>query len=106
LENIITIRIHLDETNENNGALRVLPSSHLNGICRSENINWNIEKEYICDVKKGSIMLMKPLLFHSSKRTITNDRRRVIHIEFSNMELPDGLEWSERCDLINKHFYI
>ncbi|AFM02582.1 Phytanoyl-CoA dioxygenase (PhyH) [Bernardetia litoralis DSM 6794] len=25
LENIVTIRIHLDETNENNGALRVIP---------------------------------------------------------------------------------
>jgi ectoine hydroxylase-related dioxygenase (phytanoyl-CoA dioxygenase family) len=28
LENIYTIRIHLDDTDENNGALKVVPKSH------------------------------------------------------------------------------
>jgi len=32
LENNFTIRIHLDDTNESNGALKVIPGSHLNGI--------------------------------------------------------------------------
>jgi hypothetical protein len=39
---------------------------------------------------------MKPLLFHASNKTTNNERRRVLHIEFSNQELPDGLEWSEK----------
>ena len=99
LENITTIRIHLDDTDENNGALRVVPKSHLKKIYRPETIDWNKEIETICRVKKGGIMLMKPLTLHSSKRTTNNKKRRVIHIEFSNRELPNELNWAERINL-------
>ena len=99
LENIITIRIHLDDTDENNGALRVVPKSHLKKIYRPETIDWNKEIETICRVKKGGIMLMKPLTLHSSKRITNNKKRRVIHIEFSNRELPNELKWAERINL-------
>lgn len=96
LENIFTIRIHLDDTNENNGALKVISHSHKKGIYRPETINWKIEKEAICNVYKGGIMIMKPLLLHSSSRTTNNKRRRVIHIEFSNIELPNMINWTEK----------
>lgn len=94
LENIFTIRIHLDKTTKDNGALKVLNASHIKGVCRVENIN--LEKETICEVEKGGIMIMKPLLFHASNKTTNNERRRVIHIEFSNQKLPNELEWSEK----------
>lgn len=96
LENIFTIRIHLDETNENNGALKVIPKSHAKGIYRPETIDWKAETETICNVEKGGIMIMKPLLLHGSNRTTNGRKRRVIHIEFSDMELPSELNWSER----------
>lgn len=63
LENIFTIRIHLDDTDEKNGALKVIPKSHTKGIYRPETINWDIEQEVICNVKKGSVMMMKPLFY-------------------------------------------
>ena len=96
LENIFTIRIHLDETTSENGALKVIEKSHSRGIYRPETIDWNHEKETLCNVKKGGIMIMKPLLLHSSGRTTNNKKRRVIHIEFSDTELPEELNWSER----------
>jgi ectoine hydroxylase-related dioxygenase (phytanoyl-CoA dioxygenase family) len=98
LENNFTIRIHLDDTDEKNGALKVVPKSHLKKIYRPETINWTIESETICNVKKGGIMIMRPLLLHSSSRTTNNKKRRVIHIEFSNQELPSELNWSERMN--------
>lgn len=98
LENIFTIRIHLDDTDENNGALKVVPQSHSKGIYRSETINWDIETEDICYVEKGGIMIMKPLLLHGSNRTTNGKKRRVIHIEFSDKELPEELNWSERMN--------
>lgn len=98
LQNVVTVRIHLDETDENNGALKVIPRSHLKGIYRPEKIDWSIEKEINCNVKKSGIMLMKPLLLHSSGRTTNNKQRRVIHLEFSNQELPTALNWAERLD--------
>jgi ectoine hydroxylase-related dioxygenase (phytanoyl-CoA dioxygenase family) len=105
LENIFTIRIHLDDTNEENGALKVIPKSHKKQIYRPETINWDIETEVSCNVPKGGIMLMKPLLLHSSGRTVTDSRRRVIHIEFSNIELPENLEWSERIRIPKNETY-
>ncbi|MDQ7962101.1 phytanoyl-CoA dioxygenase family protein [Flavobacterium lindanitolerans] len=95
LENIFTIRIHLDDTNENNGALKVIDGSHHKNIYRPENIDWKNEKQSCCNVDAGGIMLMKPLLLHSSSRTLNHKRRRVIHIEFSNIGLPKPLKWSE-----------
>jgi len=99
LENIITIRIHLDDTDEKNGALRVIPKSHLKKIYRPDKIDWATETESTCNVKAGGLMIMKPLILHSSGRTTNNRKRRVIHIEFSNKELPTGLSWAERMDL-------
>ncbi len=96
LENIFTIRIHIDKTTKDNGALKVLNTSHQKGICRIENIQIEDEIETICEVEKGGIMIMKPLLFHASNKTTNNERRRVIHIEFSNQILPNELEWSEK----------
>lgn len=99
LQNIVTVRIHLDDTDENNGALKVIPKSHAKGIYRTENTDWKTENEVSCNVSKGGIMLMKPLLLHSSGRTTNNRQRRVIHIEFSNQELPTELNWAERINL-------
>jgi len=95
LENIFTIRIHLDDTNEENGALKIVEGSHLKKIYRPETIDWNVEKETFCNVEKGGILLMKPLLLHGSNRTVNQKRRRVIHIEFSNINLPEGINWAE-----------
>jgi ectoine hydroxylase-related dioxygenase (phytanoyl-CoA dioxygenase family) len=98
LQNIFTIRIHLDDTDENNGALKVIPGSHKN-IYRPETIDWAIEKEVSCNVSKGGIMIMRPLLLHSSARTTNNKKRRVIHIEFSSTKLHEQLQWAEKMNI-------
>ncbi len=98
LQNIFTVRIHLDDTDENNGALKVIPKSHLKGVFRPEAINWTEETEAACSVGSGGAMIMKPLLLHSSSRTTNHKKRRVIHIEFSSMELPSQINWAERLN--------
>ncbi|WP_264552183.1 phytanoyl-CoA dioxygenase family protein [Flavobacterium sp. N2038] len=101
LEDNFTIRIHIDKTTKDNGALKVINNSHSKGILRIENLDFESEKKTICEVEKGGIMIMKPLLFHASNKTTNNERRRVIHIEFSKQQLPAGLEWSEGTILKN-----
>lgn len=98
LEQNFTIRIHIDKTTKENGALKVLNKSHKKGIFRTESIEVEKEIETFCEVEKGGIMIMKPLLFHASSKTTNNERRRVIHIEFSNQKLPNELEWSEKTN--------
>jgi len=96
LENIVTIRIHLDDCTRNNGALRVIPASHQNGI--DKKLDYTQEKSVICEVKKDGLLFMKPLLFHASKRTTNHLNRRVVHLEFATKALPLPLTYRERID--------
>lgn len=98
LQNTITLRIHLDDTDENNGALRVIPKTHLQGVLRyDQRIK---DSEVTCTMSKGDVMLMSPLLFHASNKTTNNKRRRVIHLELNNKNLQTPLEWLEKEVLI------
>jgi ectoine hydroxylase-related dioxygenase (phytanoyl-CoA dioxygenase family) len=95
LENIITIRIHLDHCTQQNGALRVIPQSHRTVEAIKTLPTSFFENEQLCEVAKGGVLIMKPLIWHSSKRTENQQKRRVIHLELSNLELPQPLIWAE-----------
>ena len=99
LECLLTIRIHLDDTTEGNGALRVIAGTHSKGIIPPSAIADHLTTETCCRVAAGGIMVMRPLLLHSSARTTNGLPRRVLHIEFANQELPAGLQWAERMSI-------
>ena len=103
LQDTITIRIHLDKTDKNNGALKVIPKSHLKGIVRTDSKDWNIENEFVCEVDKGGAMLMKPLTLHASNRTTNGKKRRVIHLEFNKKNLTEPLAWLEHYGIKKQH---
>ena len=95
LENMLAIRIHLDDSDETNGVLKVIPNSHKNGRLSAEEIK-NLRTKInakVCNSKRGEAFLMRPLLVHSSSSGTRPKNRRVIHIEFASQDLPDGLEW-------------
>jgi hypothetical protein len=95
LENMLAVRLHLDESHAANGSLRVLPGSHRLGRLRDADIvGWRSRiTERLCVVPRGGVLLMRPLLLHASSPALTPSPRRVIHIEYSATALPDGLEW-------------
>ncbi len=99
LKNMLTLRLHLDIADTETGALRILPGSHQNGRIPSRELIKIIEKSESnieeCIADPGDILLMSPLLFHSSRKAVTPSHRRVIHIEYSAMKLPSPLEWYE-----------
>jgi ectoine hydroxylase-related dioxygenase (phytanoyl-CoA dioxygenase family) len=95
LEKTLTLRIHLDDTDESNGALRVLPGSHLAGKlgpAQIENARQSIQP-VSCVASSGDILAMRPLSLHASATGSLPRQRRVIHLEFSAETLPNGLEW-------------
>jgi ectoine hydroxylase-related dioxygenase (phytanoyl-CoA dioxygenase family) len=94
---MLAIRLHLDESHEMNGPLRVVPGSHKAGCLSAEEIaSWKERPSVICTVPKGGALLMRPLLVHASSSSTRPEPRRVIHLEFAVDELPDGLEWHDR----------
>ena len=94
LEQMLTVRIHLDRTDESNGALKVIPGSHLQGRLTAPEIDrWKQSPAISCNCQAGGILLMRPLLLHASSIAISPNHRRVIHLEYASQPLPSGLEW-------------
>lgn len=95
LEGLLAVRLHLDDCDESNGPLRVLPGSHLRGRLGPRETERLRErtKAVTCVVARGGALLMRPLLLHSSPAPSAPRRRRVVHIEYAAAPLPCGLEW-------------
>lgn len=96
LENLIAVRLHLDDSGTDNGPLRVVPRSHLLGRLPSDvRAARRLEfGEVECHVPRGGALLIKPLLLHASSKTIGPRPRRVLHFLYGPKELPFGLEWA------------
>lgn len=95
LERMITLRFHLDDADESNGALKVIPGSHRGGRLSAPEIKFRrtANETRLCSVKKGDCLIMRPLILHSSSAGTNPANRRVVHLEFAAEELPDGLTW-------------
>ena len=99
LDSMVTIRIHLDDTPKENGALKVIPGSHLHGRVESDQISDYLIGEKICPCEAGDAILMKPLILHASDRSQEPGHRRVIHIEYADRSLLNpALRWHESAD--------
>ncbi len=100
LDQVLAIRIHLDESKTENGPLRVLPGTHKSGVLSDDAIHalsLNVT-EALCQVPLGGLLLMKPLLVHASSKVLHSKRRRVLHIEYcSEATFPGGLELPVVC---------
>lgn len=99
LENMLTLRVHLDDCDADNGPLRVLRGSHRHGRLNDEQIEcWQQTGEAVtCLVPRGGVLLMRPLLLHSSSPAKNPRHRRVIHLEYTTDLLPAGLRWFEQA---------
>ena len=102
LANMITVRLHLDDCGPESGPLQVLPGSHAHGVLSPAEIErWRAFVEPVsCNVARGGVVLMRPLLLHASSSAVRPGHRRVIHLEYAAARLPAGLEWYEPHETI------
>lgn len=96
LNSMVTVRIHLDSTPKENGCLKVIPNSHKLGILTPEQINSIVASEtpVFCEAPKYSALIMRPHILHASSKSEIPSNRRILHLEFSNWVLPNGITWS------------
>jgi ectoine hydroxylase-related dioxygenase (phytanoyl-CoA dioxygenase family) len=97
LGKMLAVRLHLDDCDETNGALRVLPGTHWHGRLTANRVTSLRQEtpEIVCRAQVGDALLMRPLLLHASGRSQGEGHRRVLHIEFAGFELPEGLRFHE-----------
>jgi ectoine hydroxylase-related dioxygenase (phytanoyl-CoA dioxygenase family) len=97
LEQMITLRLHLDDCTADNGVLKVLPFTHRRGKLGTSEISECAKSHQVvnCEVRRGGVLLMRPLLLHSSSPADKPQHRRVLHIEYAAEDLPNGLKWFE-----------
>lgn len=83
LRAMVTARLHLDPTPEDNGALRGRRGSH---------DREGDAEEVVFEAEAGDVLLMNPLLLHASAPARRPRRRRVLHFEFiPSDKIPDEL---------------
>ncbi len=98
LEEIVAVRVHLDDCDESNGALRVVSGSHRLGRLTSSAASEERDRRGECSVAvpRGGVMVMRPLLLHASSKASSDAPRRVLHFVFGPFDLPEGLRWPAR----------
>ncbi|HLL99510.1 MAG TPA: phytanoyl-CoA dioxygenase family protein [Pyrinomonadaceae bacterium] len=92
LRKMLTLRFHLDDADETNGALKAVAGSHRRRLSSAE--VQKLPKPFVlCRASKGDLMLMRPLVVHSSSAGTSPKNRRVIHLEMAAENLPNNLDW-------------
>lgn len=96
LARMLSARFHLDDAKIDSGGLKVCPGSHRLGKISSTRISNLVNENRVvnAEAKAGDILLMRPLLLHSSEKTSV--RRRVIHIDYSQNIEPHPMQWYEK----------
>lgn len=94
LTQILALRIQLDQSTSLNGPLRVIPNSHHKRLLTDDDFErcMSAENAVECTAGRGGVIAMSPLILHASSKAITDEPRRVIHIEYaSTLDLAPGI---------------
>jgi hypothetical protein len=95
LEQLVAVRVHIDDCPADTGALRVVAKSHVKSrLSRGRAAELRRENgETAVPVARGGALVMRPLILHASSKATSLASRRVLHFVFGPPRLPSGLEW-------------
>ena len=95
LEQVVALRVSLDDSRNTNGPLRVLPNTHRDGVFSDKEIGQlaRTTSPVDCVADLGGVVAMRPLTIHASSKSIDGQPRRVLHIEYvATVHIGSGLE--------------
>ena len=94
LEQLVALRVSLDDSTATNGPLRVLPDTHRLGVLSDGQIQQRVRDTNAvdCVAASGSVVAMRPLTIHASSKSLDDHPRRILHIEYAaRMDLGSGV---------------
>jgi hypothetical protein len=93
LNRIVALRLHLDDSTEWTGPLRVIAGSHRLGVLSDDEVHAIAQQSspLQCLTARGGVLAMRPLVIHASSKSNVAQPRRVLHIEYAKalMVAPD-----------------
>jgi ectoine hydroxylase-related dioxygenase (phytanoyl-CoA dioxygenase family) len=95
LARVVALRVHLDDSTQANGPLRLLPGTHASGVLSHDEIQRMAAAitPVTCVASAGGVVAMRPLVVHASSKVTDNEPRRVLHIEYAtSVHLGAGIE--------------
>ncbi len=95
LDEMLFVRVHLDDTDHGNGAMQIAIGSHVQGIVPAALAEETAHRYPIesCKAKRGDVLVLKMLTLHGSQPSKTSSNRRVFRIDFASTDLPSPLSW-------------
>jgi len=96
LEDMFFMRIHLDDSDINNGCLELAPATHKLGKIAAGAARDIAEKSgpFLCPARRGDILLVSALTLHKSSVSSCTATRRAIRVDYSSQNLPMPLNWA------------
>ncbi|MFM6931831.1 MAG: phytanoyl-CoA dioxygenase family protein [Novosphingobium sp.] len=95
INGMITLRIHFDAVDTENAPLLVAVGSHRFGLIPVPEIPAAVERcrTLACMAAPGDVWAYATPIVHSSERSRSFCRRRVLQVDYSGDDLPDPLRW-------------
>jgi ectoine hydroxylase-related dioxygenase (phytanoyl-CoA dioxygenase family) len=94
LEQMLAVRVHVDDCSLEDGPLRVVPGSHEFGRLEpAQAAQAGRTAGVAIPANRGDALLMRPLVLHASSKSSGSSLRRVLHFVFGPESLPYGLSW-------------
>ena len=98
---VLAASVHLDDTDEENGCLHVIPGSHRLGPLEAEGVShtvdYDLESGTACPAKAGDVLFFNYLTIHGSGVNVSTRIRRNVLFQYRDpadvpVLNPDGLE--------------
>ncbi|MBM7068738.1 phytanoyl-CoA dioxygenase family protein [Actibacterium sp. 188UL27-1] len=96
LQNMLFVRVHLDENTACNGAMDIALGSHRAGKVSADEAAQIAERHQteITVAQPGDVLVLAMLTLHRSRPSRGSGARRVLRIDYAPSPLPAPLEWT------------
>lgn len=96
LQQMRFVRLHLDDCNADNGAMRIASGSHVEGMvpdAEAADVASRYPQE-VCSAARGDVQILPMLTLHCSEPASVRTPRRAIRLDYAAFELPHPLTWT------------
>lgn len=95
IEQMVTLRIHLDPVPIDNAPLLIAPGSHRLGRIAEPDIDMAVRRcgSVACLAERGDIWAYATPILHASAASTGHAHRRVLQVDYTAVRLPPSLQW-------------